>query len=68
MHLVKMSLTGTWALTRHIKVYHGKRVKSCNFECNLCDENVRIKDELIKISKQTQTQNDLISKCEECNF
>ena len=55
-------------LKRHIKVYHGKSVKSCNFECNFCDENVGTKDKFLKSSNQTQTQTDLISKCEECNF
>ena len=52
-------------LTRHIKVYHGKRVKLCYFDCNFFYENVRSKDELIKSSKQTQSQSDLISKCGE---
>ena len=53
-------------MTRHIEVYHGKRVKSCNFDCNCCDENVGSNDELIKSSKQTQSQTDLILKCGEC--
>ena len=46
------------------------RVELFSLGCNFCDEDFRNKDELMKTksSKQTQTETDLVSKCEECNF
>ena len=64
-------------LNRHINVFHSKRVKSCSFQCNICDENVESQDELmenkepvesINISTHVQIdQSDFLVKCNLCD-
>ena len=55
-------------LNRHIKVYHGNRIKLCSLQCNICDENVSDGEEgsIESMSKHHGIQK---SNCTvKCNF
>ena len=54
-------------LNRHMKVYHAKRVKFFSFECNMCDESLGNKDELMKHNEIEHTESMNISQSEQIN-
>jgi hypothetical protein len=48
-----------------MKVYHAKMVKSCCFECKLCDENVGNKDEVMQHNEKEHVESMDISRVAE---
>ena len=60
-------------LNWHMSIFHSKRVKSCGFDCNICDENNESQDEFMRniepvermnISTSVQIhQSDFLVKC-----
>ena len=57
-------------LNRHIKVYHGNRIKLCSLHCNICDENVSDGEEESIESESTHIgiqKNNFTVKCNFCD-